>query len=169
MNRSTEMGGPGEAFPPTRLSVIDAVRNPEFSVRERALDLLIEIYWKPVYKYLRLKWRLSNEDAKDLTQGFFTTLLEKETLARFDPERARFRTYLRTCLDGYAANEHKAARRLKRGGGHKHLSLDFEDADRELSHLEPGDRLNETDSTSPPGSGRHRSHFRPPSHRRPES
>ncbi|MEQ8765745.1 MAG: sigma-70 family RNA polymerase sigma factor [Planctomycetota bacterium] len=137
MNRSTEMGGPGEAFPPTRLSVIQAVRADAADVRQRALDLIVESYWKPVYKYLRLKWRLPNEEAKDLTQGFFTHALEKSTLDRFDPSKARFRTYLRTCLEGFAANEYKAANRLKRGGGHRHLSLDFEDADRELKQIEP--------------------------------
>jgi DNA-directed RNA polymerase specialized sigma24 family protein len=62
--------------------------------------------------------------------------VEKAFFDRYDPARARFRTFLRTCLDGFAANEWKAARRLKRGGGAPLLSLDFENAEGELRPLE---------------------------------
>lgn len=104
--------------------------------RRRALEVLVSSYWKPVYKYLRLKWNMSNEDAKDLTQGFFTRALDTPFFERFDPSRATFRTYLRLGLDGYAANEHKAARRIKRGGGAEHVALDFETAEGELRHID---------------------------------
>ena len=57
------------------------------------------------------------EDAQDLTQEFFTRAFEREYLSRYDPAKARFRTFVRTCLDGFLANEDKAAARLKRGGG----------------------------------------------------
>src|SRR5439155_26153422 len=57
-----------------------------------------------------------NEDAKDLTQAFFTRTLEKNSFERYDPAQARFRTYLRTCVDGFVANERKSAGRIKRGG-----------------------------------------------------
>src|SRR6185369_180120 len=58
---------------------------------------------------------------------------EKGTFDRYDPARARFRTFLRTCLDGFAVNEHRAAQRLKRGGGMAPLSLDFDGAEEELA------------------------------------
>jgi RNA polymerase sigma factor (sigma-70 family) len=128
------MGGARERFPETRLSVLLGAADADPQVREAALETLVAGYWKPVYKYLRLKWRASNEDAKDLTQGFFTHLMEKELLSRFDPARAKFRTYLRLCLDGFVSNERKAAGRLKRGGGVRHVPLDFEGAEGELCH-----------------------------------
>jgi RNA polymerase sigma factor (sigma-70 family) len=102
-----------------------------------AFESLIEAYWKPVYKYLRLKWRLDPDDAADLTQDFFTTALEKDVLGRYEPQRARFRTYLRLCLDGFAANAKKAEERLKRGGGVTVVPLDFESAEGEIRRQEP--------------------------------
>ena len=97
-----------------------------------AYAALIEAYWKPVYKYLRLKWHFDADGASDATQEFFTTTLEKDVLARFDPERARFRTYLRVCVDGFAANVRKAEGRLKRGGGVAAVPLDFQTAEGEI-------------------------------------
>lgn len=106
------------------------------------MEVIIGAYWKPVYKYIRIQWRKSNEDAKDLTQAFFTRILEKEILENFDPSRAKFRTYLRTCLDGFLANEHKAAERQKRGGDAVILSLDYESAEGELKQMEIPDSQN---------------------------
>src|SRR4029450_6562750 len=94
-------------------------------------------YWKPVYKYVRLRWHASPQDAEDLAQGFFAAAFEKGFFERFDPERARFRTYLRTCLDGFASKERAAARARKRGGGALHLSLDFSEAEGELARHPP--------------------------------
>ena len=90
-----------------------------------------------MYKYLRLKWSLDPEQAEDLTQEFFTAALEKDVIARFDPAKARFRTYLRLCVDGVAANARKAEHRLKRGGGVVMLPLDFKTAEGEVVTLEP--------------------------------
>ena len=75
----------------------------------RPLEALIRVYWKPIYTYIRLKWGKDNEDAKDLTQAFFTRALEKEFFQRYDPAKARFRTYLRICVDGFLSNERKSA------------------------------------------------------------
>lgn len=136
MPDDTLLGGAQEQFPRTRWSAIVALRSPDANERQRSFGAIVSAYWKPVYKYLRLQWRKSNEDAKDLTQGFFTLALEKGYFQNYDPAQARFRTFLRTCLDGYAANEAKAARRLKRGGGAELLSLDFESAEGELQQLE---------------------------------
>jgi DNA-directed RNA polymerase specialized sigma24 family protein len=91
----------------------------------------------PVYKYVRIKWNKSGEDARDLTQGFFAEAIEKNFFARFDPTRAKFRTFLRTCLDGFVANENKAASRIKRGGDATILSLDFDGAEEQLRVAAP--------------------------------
>jgi RNA polymerase sigma factor (sigma-70 family) len=119
-------------FPPTRFSVIEAVQSPDGAERQRALETLCAAYWKPVYKYVRLRWNRSAPDAQDLTQGFFAELLERELLKRFDPAKSRLRTYLRLCADSFVMNEDKAARRQKRGGKLPHLALDFTAAEEEL-------------------------------------
>jgi RNA polymerase sigma factor (sigma-70 family) len=121
-----------QRFPPTSHTLIEAITSPHREERSRALDLLVTAYWRPVYTYLRLRWHLEPADAEDLTQDFFARLLEKEMFAEYDPRRARFRTYLRVCLDRFAANQRKAAGRLKRGGGTSVLPLDFVAAESEL-------------------------------------
>lgn len=121
----------------TRVSVLARLRDGAPEERRVAFETIVEAYWKPVYKYLRLKWRLPPEDAEDLTQGFFARALEKDVLARYDATRARFRTYLRLAVDGYAANEYKAGARQKRGGGRHTLSLDFAAAEGEVDRLAP--------------------------------
>jgi RNA polymerase sigma factor (sigma-70 family) len=132
MSPDVPAGSPGR-FPATRRSVLLAARDADPEVRRAAFGALVESYWKPVYKYLRAQGDLGAEDARDLTQAFFAQALEKGTFGRYDPAKARFRTFLRLCLDGFVANERKAAGRLKRGGGAAPLSLDFEGAEQELS------------------------------------
>lgn len=125
------------SFPATRLSVVERTRSGDAETRRVALATIIEAYWKPVYKYLRIKWSLDRDEAADLTQEFFTSTLEKEVVEKYDPARARFRTYLRLCLDGFASNARKAERRLKRGGGATIVPLDFETAEGEIATHEP--------------------------------
>ena len=132
MDRDTDIGGPKDQFPLTRCSVVKGLESGDASARQTAFAELVEAYWKPVYKYVRLKWTLANEDAKDLTQAFFARALEKDYFQRFDPAKAKFRTFLRVCVDGFLANEDKAANRLKRGGGKEFLSLDFAGAQHEF-------------------------------------
>src|SRR5262249_50497417 len=132
MDDDTDLGGAAAVFPVTRGSVVRATADPDPAVRRQALGALLAVYWKPVYKYLRLKWQLASEDAKDLTQAFFARALEKEYFPRFDPAKARFRTFVRVCADAFVAKERQAAGRLKRGGGVELLALDFETADGEL-------------------------------------
>ncbi len=129
----TAIGGAEERFPATRHSILAAASSDDPGARRRGFAALVEGYWKPVYKYLRLRHRVPGEDAKDLTQGFFAKAFEKGFFDRFDPSRASFRTFLRTCLEGFASNERKAASRLKRGGDVEMRSLDFEGAEGEIA------------------------------------
>jgi DNA-directed RNA polymerase specialized sigma24 family protein len=132
MRDDTGIGGPRGAFPTTRLSAVQAAGSRDPDERDRGFGAIVDAYWKPVYKYLRLKWREDNEGAKDATQGFFARALEKGWLARYDEHKGSFRTFLRTCLDGFMANERKTAGRLKRHPGQPLLSLDFASAEGEL-------------------------------------
>jgi len=122
----------GDRFPPTRRSVIEAVRSIDAEERQLALEALCAAYWKPVYKYVRWRWSLPAEAAQDLTQGFFMEVLERELLEKFDPAKSRLRTYLRVCVDSFVMNEDKAGRRQKRGGNIPHVALDFTAAEEEL-------------------------------------
>lgn len=122
----------GSRFPLTRISVLDAARSADQTERAWALDTLCAAYWKPVYKYVRLRWNRPAEDAQDLTQGFFAQLFERGLLERYDPAKSRLRTYLRVCVDSFVMNEDKAAQRQKRGGHAPHAALDFSAAEQEL-------------------------------------
>lgn len=123
-----------DRFPSTRQSLL---REASSGAAPQAVAAVVELYWKPVYKHLRLKWRLPDDDARDVTQSAFAALLEQQWLARFDAARGSFRTYLRTCVDGLVLDERAARRRLKRGGGQGTLSLDFAGAERELALADP--------------------------------
>ncbi len=136
MDADTRLGGPRAAFPPTRHSIVFATKSDDQEVRKQAFDDLIAVYWKPIYKYIRIKWSLSNEDAKDLTQEFFAVAFEKGFFDSYDAAKSKFRTFLRTCVDGMVANVRKAATRLKRGGNLQILPLDFATADEELRQVE---------------------------------
>lgn len=130
MSKNSKIGG--SSFPTTQMTAIVGLRSDDPSIRFHATELMAAVYWKPIYKYIRLKWNKSSEDAKDLTQGFFTRALEKDFLESYDPSKARFRTFLRTCVDGYVSNEEKAAHRIKRGGDCPVESVDFNSAEMEL-------------------------------------
>ena len=126
---------PVRGFPPTRHSALVAVRSADAAERARGLATLSSVYWRPVYSYLRFRWRRPHEDAADLAQEFFTELVENDLLSRFDPSRARLRTYLRVCIDGLVSNHDKAAGRQKRGGGVEPVPFDFEEAREELERV----------------------------------
>lgn len=145
MDPDTDIGGPLHKFPITNHSAILNARSGDHVIRQRALDTILTSYWKPVYKYIRLKWQASNEDAKDLTQGFFANAFEKEHFARYDAAKASFQTFLRNCLDGFIANERKASSRLKRGGDMDHYQLDFAAAEDELAAHALSSSLNPED------------------------
>jgi DNA-directed RNA polymerase specialized sigma24 family protein len=105
--------------------------------RARAFERLVRVYWKPVYKHLRVRWRLPDEQAADLTQGFFARALEQRMFSSYDPGRALFRTYLKLCLDRHVLKDAESRQRQKRGDGVVTLSLDFPAAERELESLVP--------------------------------
>jgi len=109
----TAIGGPLGRFPSTQISLLEAANN---GLTKEAMDRVIALYWKPVYRFIRVKFHKNNEDAKDLTQSFFASALERDFFTRFEPSKAAFRTYLRMAVEHFAANEHAAALRQKRGG-----------------------------------------------------
>jgi DNA-directed RNA polymerase specialized sigma24 family protein len=125
-------------FPATRLSAIERIRDANPDARREAFGDLVDGYWKPVYKHLRLTWRLDAEEARDLTQGFFTDAFQKAWLERYEPGKARFRTFVRVCADRFVMNMRQSSSRLKRGGGVQTLPLDFDGAEREVASRPQG-------------------------------
>lgn len=123
----------GDAFPLTRHSVVAAAQGPDPADRLRAMDAITSSYWRPVYKYVRLRWRVEREDAEDFTQDFFSRLLEKDFLSSYDPAKGKLRTFLRTCIDRLFMNQVRDAHRQKRGEAAIHVALDFEEAEHELA------------------------------------
>ena len=140
------MPASGSGFPVTRHSVVLSLASEQPDVRRAAFDALATAYWKPVFKYVRLKWRATPDEAADVTQAFFLRAYEKNYFASFDPARARFRTYLRTCLDRFVANVRQESRRLKRGGGVEFVPFDFAAAEHELERQHAGDAVQELDA-----------------------
>jgi len=127
----------GAVFVTTHWSeVITAGRN-DTSRAQRALEHLCRTYWYPLYAYVRRRGH-SQADAQDLTQGFFASLLENQSLARANPERGRFRSFLLTSLNHFLINEWKKGQAEKRGGGCPALSLDWAAAEQRFD-LEPAD------------------------------
>ncbi len=122
----TAIGGNRDRFPSTQVSLIASAAGDPL-----AMERVIALYWKPVYKFIRFKFRKDNEAAKDLTQGFFASAMEREFFQRFDPAKAGFRTYIRLAVERFAASEHEAANRQKRGGGVEFAELDDESASSE--------------------------------------
>ncbi len=116
-------------FPTTRRSVVILLASADAAERTRAFDTLVACYWKPLYKYARVAWHRSREDAEDLTQSFFTRAFEKESLATYDGAKASFRTFLRLLFDRHVSNDWKAGQRLKRGGAEVHLDFDAAEAE----------------------------------------
>jgi RNA polymerase sigma factor (sigma-70 family) len=110
-------------FPATRSSIIEALSATDPNRRRAAQDLLARAYWAPIATTLRTRWQMDDADAADLTQEFLAEALLKQWLSRYDPAKARFRTFLRVCVDRFAANAVQASQRLKRGGGAELLDL----------------------------------------------
>ena len=90
-----------------------------------ALSELCQIYWRPLYVFLRKKG-YGREDAQDLTQGFFAHLIETRGYARADPSKGRFRAFLLAALKNFIADARDRQHALKRGGGMILESLDDE-------------------------------------------
>ena len=98
------MGGIHGVFLTTHWSLIDDIQTGRD--KDRALiKLLLQRYWKPVYCYLRRKGT-NNEDAKDLTQGFFHEIvLNRRLVQRSDQAKGRFRSFLLHALNQYVINQ----------------------------------------------------------------
>ena len=122
----TTMGGGQRAFQTTRWSEIQRAKTHDEGRRRACVNNLMQRYWKPVYWCLRRKG-YSNDDAKDLTQGFFCeVVLGRELIQQADQAKGRFRTFLLTALDHYvtSARRKETARKRLPASGLVSLEID---------------------------------------------
>ncbi|UCF37022.1 MAG: sigma-70 family RNA polymerase sigma factor [Acidobacteriota bacterium] len=122
-------------FTTTQWTMVQAAAALETTSAQQALSSLCERYWTPLYFFAR-RHGLSEDAARDLTQGFFTFFLEKRVFERADRERGRFRSFLLTSFKNFMRNEWDRESAVKRGGSSTLLSLEFERAE-SLYRIEP--------------------------------
>ena len=130
-------------FPTTRWTLVVAAGDPRWKEARSALVSLCENYWYPLYAYLRRRGYPADQ-AQDLTQEFFTRVLEGRYLDRADPEKGRFRSFLLSSLKFFVADEGDRQRAHKRGGGQL-VPLEFSSGEeryqREPAHDETPERI----------------------------
>src|SRR5215510_6403089 len=119
---------PAFGFHTTSWTLIRAASTDPTADSREALAVLCQKYWHPVYAFVRGRG-YDLEQSKDLTQGFFALLIEKNYLLDADPKRGRFRFFLLAAVKHFLANEWDRANRLKRGGGQVPVSIDLTEAD----------------------------------------
>ena len=124
------MSTPGisPVFTATHWSVVLAARDGASTLAAQALEKLCRTYWYPLYAYVRRNG-CSREDAQDLTQGFFTHLLQRSFLENVDPQKGKFRSFLLAALKHFLSDEWDKSRAAKRGGGQTFISLDDDNAE----------------------------------------
>jgi DNA-directed RNA polymerase specialized sigma24 family protein len=115
-------------FPTTNWSRVAHAGDPAAPEARAALAELCAAYWYPIYAFIRRKGH-DPDRALDLTQDYFTRLLETGVLASADHRRGRFRAFLRTDCGFFLSHHHEHCRALKRGGGHAALPIDTQDAE----------------------------------------
>jgi DNA-directed RNA polymerase specialized sigma24 family protein len=131
-------------FATTQWSLVVAAGNRGSAEAEAALEHLCSQYWYPVFVFVRCQGH-SVDEAEDLTQSFFTRLIEKDVLSEADRSRGRFRTFLLAGCKHFLSNERDRTLAAKRGEGRIPLSIDVAAAEaryqRALAHDETPERL----------------------------
>ncbi len=118
-----QRGGGAANFNTTHWTLVLACRDEDdLPAAEKALANLYQTYWYPLYAYVRRRG-YGEHDAEDLVQGFYVHLQGKRAIAKADPLRGKFRSFLLTSLQNFLANEHERASAKKRGGGHEFVFL----------------------------------------------
>ncbi len=115
-------------FQTTHWSVVLKAQRRHEEGSQESLARLCTAYWYPVYAFVRRQGADAHQ-AEDMTQGFFCHILERETLARVEPEGGKFRSFLLVCLKNYLANERERAQAQRRGGGQLPIPLEMNDAE----------------------------------------
>ncbi len=124
-------------FQTTQWNLVVSSRGTDSAVRKQSLGELCQVYWYPLFAYLRRKG-YGTEDAADYVQGFFYELIQKQFLDSVAPENGRFRWFLMSALKRFVSKELDKQNAQKRGGEHTLFSIDVDDAEQRYQ-LEPTD------------------------------
>lgn len=124
-------------FVTTLWSVVLQAGKDDSTQAAGALERLCRVYWYPLYAFAR-RAGLSPHDAEDATQSFFSHLLKQGLVAKADPTRGRFRSFLLMSFKHHVGQLREKAEALKRGGGQHIESLDEVPAE-DRYQLEPPD------------------------------
>lgn len=122
-------------FAATRWSLVLNAACGDSPEARAALERLCSAYWFPLYANIRRRG-YKPEDACDLTQAFFASLLRRHSLARVGPEKGRFRSFLLTSLGYFLVDQEKHRCAARRGGGQPLIELDALQAEERYA-LEP--------------------------------
>ncbi len=126
------------AFPNTAWSIILGAQDPGAPAYRDNLGRLIAAYWKPVFAWLRAVRGVAEEEARDLTQEFFTLAIEREMASAVSPDKGRFRTFLKIALRNFLSDRWRYATAQKRGGGAHEIRFDeLRDGDRAWEPVAP--------------------------------
>ena len=120
-----------DEFPSTVWMRIEKVRDSSAADSREALAELCEAYWRPVYAFIRRKGN-DPDRAADLTQDFFTLLIEPGAMAAVAERKGRFRSFLMAACTHFLSNRKEYERAVKRGGGRSPVSIDERDAENRL-------------------------------------
>ena len=107
------------------------------SHRQRALDDICRTYWFPLDAFARGRGA-TPEDAADLTQGFFSSVLQTDFFAKAEPGRGKMRTFLLAAFTRHLSNAHRDRTRLKRGGGQDPVSIEMSGGEERLAAAHTG-------------------------------
>jgi hypothetical protein len=94
-------------FPTTAWRCIQAIQDPQHEERDAALNQFVTAYWKPVFYFLRAR-QVPFHEAQDLAQEFFLYLRKRKTVEKADPQKGRFRNFLRAELTYFLLNQSPA-------------------------------------------------------------
>jgi len=121
--------GKSEHFQTTHWSVVLRAAQSQLPGSRAAFADLYRIYWYPLYAFVRRRG-YNAEDAQDLTQGFFFSMLERKSLRHVTPRKGRFRSFLLASLKNYLSDQFDRANSIKRGGHLKFVAFDFSSGER---------------------------------------
>jgi len=125
---TTTIPGAKQPFPRTDWSLVQDAADPAGPAFRDSMDQLATIYWRPIFGYLCRRWGKTVDEAKDLTQTFFLSLVQKGFRLHCSGDRGRFRSYVIASLDNLVRLDHRNATTLKRGRGALHFPLQHEEA-----------------------------------------
>jgi hypothetical protein len=107
---------------PTRWSLVMAAASASPEEARAALEELCRLYWRPLWRFAKSRFQLSDTDAEDLVQGFLADAVRRDLVAHADRARGRFRSFFFNALQNYGLNVVRRNHAKKRGGGAHDIS-----------------------------------------------